>query len=99
LIAKAPNKQNALRLQLLSLLATQAAASRTKEAALLGLNRATIGHCLSRYEKDGLKTRLEIAKPSGLPSSVPEFVVAAMRRRLSESAGLASFNVQHRWVE
>ena len=99
LISKAPNKQTALRLQLLYLLATQQAASRTQASALLGLNRDTIAEWLSTYEKGGLPCLLDIAKPSGLPSSLPSFVVEAMRHKLQEPAGLASFKALHCWVE
>jgi transposase len=99
LIAKAPNKQQALRLQLLYLLATQQATSRTSVAALLGLDRDTIASWLSKYEQGGLAALLDRAQPPGLPSSLPAEVVEAMRLKLQEPVGLASFKALQAWVE
>src|SRR5215471_20503393 len=99
LIAREQNKQKALRLQLLYLLVTHQATSRKNAAALLGLDRNTIGSWLTNYEQGGLQTLLEIAKPPGLPSSLPEFVVEAIRLKLQEPAGVASFKALHCWVE
>lgn len=99
LIAKTPNKQKALRLQLLYLLASQQATSRTHAAALLGCDRDTIASWLSKYVQGGLQALLDLANPAGLPSSLPEEVIEAMRLKLQEPAGLASFKALHAWVE
>lgn len=99
LMATEQNKQKALRLQLLYLLASQQAVSRTIAAALLGLDRDTIGTWLTKYETGGLASLLKIATPCGLPSSLPEFVIEAMRLKLQEPVGLASFKALHCWVE
>lgn len=99
LISKAQNKQKALRLQLLYLLATQQAASRTQAAALLGLDRETVTSWLTKYEQGGLAALLDMAKPAGLPSSLPAVVIEAMRLKLQDPVGVASFKALHAWVE
>jgi len=99
LISKEQNKRKALRLQMLYLLATRQATTRSKAATLLGLDRDTIGDWLNKYERGGLASLLEISIPCGLHSSLPENVVEAMRLKLQEPAGLASFKALHSWVE
>src|SRR5215208_8088289 len=77
LISRERDGRKCLRLQLLYLLATKQATNRTTAAKLLGINRQTVGQWLSAYEEGGLASILEIGRPSGLPSSLPDFVIEA----------------------
>lgn len=99
LISRERDGRKCLRLQLLYLLATQQTTNRTTAAKLLGINRQTVGHWLSKYEAGGLASLLAIGRPCGLPSSLPDFVIEAMRLKLLDPVGLPSFQALQTWVE
>lgn len=99
MISKQREGRKSIRLQLLYLLATKQATSRTSAAQHLGVERETVGHWLSKYERGGLDSLLEIGSPPGLPASLPDFVITAMRLKLQEPAGLSSFKALQSWVE
>ena len=60
------------RLQVLYLIVTRQAKSRSQVAEMLGKNRNTISDWMSLYEEGGLEKLLEIYKPSGANSKIGE---------------------------
>lgn len=87
------------RIQMLYLLRIGAARNRIQLAQLLGVERETVGAWLRLYERGGLATLLRLGQAPGASSSLPPQVLAAMREKLAQPLGLASFRELHRWVE
>jgi transposase len=88
-----------IRLQLLYLLRSGAAANRTQAARLLGVERETIGQWLRLYERGGLAALLKLGQAPGKVSSLPPEVIAGMHAKLAEPTGVASFRALQHWVE
>jgi transposase len=88
-----------IRLQLLYLLRSGAAANRTQAARLLGVERETIGQWLRLYERGGLAALLKLGQAPGKVSSLPPKVIAGMHAQLAEPTGVASFRALQHWVE
>lgn len=98
MISKEPDGRKSKRLQLLYLLASRHATTRHGAAQLLGVNRETVGQWLRQYERGGRDRMLAIKQPPGLHSSLPEEVIAAMRGKLQDPIGVASFKALQEWV-
>lgn len=98
MISKEPGGRKSKRLQLLYLLANRHATTRNGAAQLLGVNRETVGQWLRQYERGGLDRMLAMKQPPGLRSSLPEEVIAAMRGKLQDPLGVASFKALQEWV-
>ena len=86
-------------LQMLYLLRIGAAADRLRVAQLLGVSRHTLRHWLQCYERGGVSALLRLGHARGASSSLPPHIVQAMRAKLAEPAGFASFKALHQWVE
>ncbi len=98
MISKETDGRKSKRLQLLYLLATRQATTRRSAAQLLGVNRETVGQWLNQYERGGLGQVLVMGRPPGLLSSLPEEVIDAMRGKLQDPLGVASFKALQEWV-
>nr|WP_279311002.1 IS630 family transposase [Salinibacter ruber] len=74
------------RFQMLLLLKTGQAESRSAAARRLGVHRNTIPNWLGRYEEGGIEKLCEIQKPGPDPGqqSIPPEAMTALKRRLSE---------------
>jgi len=96
--SKQTDGRKSKRLQLLYLLASRHATTRSGAAQLLGVNRETVGQWLRQYEHGGLDRLLAIKQPPGLLSSLPEEVIEAMRGKLQDPVGVASFKALQEWV-
>jgi hypothetical protein len=73
------------RLQMLDLIASKQAQTRTALAPLLGVNRKTGGDWLQLYADGGRETLLTIRTPPGKHPTIPAPVVAELRERLSQA--------------
>lgn len=86
------------RIHTLYVLASGQARSRTAVAALLGVNRDTIGTWLQIYATGGLDGLLALYRPAGKPPGVPADVQAALRERLAQPAGFGSYGEIQTWL-
>jgi transposase len=87
------------RLQALYLLQTQQARTRRQVAHLLGVSRNTVGRWLAAYESGGVPRMLTIAKAPGKVPSVPQAVQGALRQRLAQPEGFASYKAIWQWLQ
>ncbi|WP_251965868.1 helix-turn-helix domain-containing protein [Salinibacter ruber] len=88
------------RFQMLLLLKTGQAESRSAAARRLGVHRNTIANWLGRYEEGGIEKLCEIQKPGPDPGqqSIPPEAMTALKRRLSEPEGFGSYKEIQRWL-
>ncbi len=85
------------RLLTLYLLASGQAHSRLDVARVLGVSRNTVARWLDKYDKGGLQRLLEIGKPSGRKSSLPQELLAELSERLSQPEKTTSY--RQLWME
>lgn len=86
------------RLQMLYLVASKQAQTRTALAPLLGVNRETVGDWLKRYADGGRELLLTIRTPPGKKPLLPASVVAELREHLSQCEGVGSYNEVRVWL-
>lgn len=86
------------RIHALYVLASGQARSRTAVAALLGVNRDTIGSWLQTYTSAGLDGLLAIYCPAGKAPGVPPTVQAVLRERLAQPDGFGSYGEIQTWL-
>jgi transposase len=86
------------RLQALYLLQTQQARTRRQVARLLGVNRDTVGRWLAAYASGGLPQMLTIAKAPGKVPLLSPAMQQALRDRLSQPHGAASYKAIWQWL-
>jgi transposase len=86
------------RVQALYLLRTQQARTRLQVARLLGVNRDTVGRWLVAYTQGGLPQLLTIAKAPGKPPLLSEAMRQALRERLAQPQGFASYKSIWQWL-
>jgi transposase len=91
----APKQQ---RLQALYLLRTQQARTRRQVARLLGVHRDTVGRWLAAYVRGGVPQMVTIAKAPGKPPLLSEAMRQALRDRLAQPQGLASYKAIWQWL-
>jgi transposase len=87
------------RVQALYILRTQQARTRKQVARLLGVSRNTVGRWLAAYETGGVSQLLTIAKA---PGKVPLLTLAmqqALRERLAQPEGFASYKAIWQWLQ
>jgi transposase len=89
--------QHQQRVQALYLLRTQQARTRLQVARLLGVNRDTVGRWLVAYTQGGLPPLLTIAKAPGNPPLLSEVMRQALRERLAQPQGCASYKAIWHW--
>ena len=86
------------RLQALYLLQTQQARTRRQVARLLGGNRDTVGRWLAAYAQGGSPQLLTMAKAPGKPPLLSEAIRQALRDRLAQPQGFASYKAIWQWL-
>jgi transposase len=98
LLTEARDAQKHQRLQALYLLQTQQARTRRQVARLLGVNRDTVGRWLAAYASGGLPQMLTIAKAPGKVPLLSPAMQQALRDRLSQPHGFASYKAIWQWL-
>src|SRR5919109_984611 len=86
------------RLQALYLLQTRQARTRRQVAHLLGVHRETVGRWLAAYATGGLPQMLTIAKATGKVPLLSPALQQALRDRLSQPHGFASYKAIWQWL-
>lgn len=87
------------RLQALYLLQTQQAHTRRQLARLLEVHRETVGRWLATYAAGGLVQMLAIAKAPGKVPLLSPAMQQALRDRLSQPHGFASYKAIWQWLQ
>jgi transposase len=90
--------QKQQRLQALYLLQTQQARTRLQVARLLGVSRNTVGRWLAAYQTGGIPQMLTIAKAPGKAPLLTDAMREALRQRLADPGGFASYKAIWQWV-
>lgn len=86
------------RLQLLYLLASGQAKTRTAAAAMLGVYRETVGHWLDAYVAGGIEGLLHFYVPPGRASALSDEALADLEQALHDPKGFASYEVMREWL-
>jgi hypothetical protein len=86
------------RLQMLYLVASKQAQTRTALAPLLGVNRETVGDWLQLYADGGREHLLTVRTPPGKQPIIPTPVVAELRAHLSTPEGVGSYDEVRVWL-
>lgn len=86
------------RLQMLYLVASEQATTRSALAPLLGVHRETVGDWLAAYAEGGLDALLTIRTPPGKTPFLPPDVVEALRAKLSQPEGVARYRDVQVWL-
>jgi transposase len=86
------------RLQALYLVASGQARSRSAVASLLGVHRTTIGTWFALYAEGGRTRLLDLYVAPGKASSVPPEALTALRERLEQPEGFASYGEIQTWL-
>ncbi len=86
------------RLHALYLLASGQARRRTDVAALLGVDRNTIGRWLAQYDQGGLVTLLNLYVPAGKRKPLSPEQLADLRQALQQPEGFASYDAVRQWI-
>ena len=94
------NAQVQRRLQMLLLLKSGEAESRSAAARHLGVHRNTIANWLQLYEAGGIEKLCEIQEPGPDPGqqSIPPEAMKALKRRLSKPEGFGSYKEIQQWL-
>ena len=90
--------QKQQRLQALYLLQTQQARTRLQVARLLGVSRNTVGRWLAAYATGGIPQMLTIAKAPGKVPLLSDAMREALRQRLADPGGFASYKAIWQWL-
>jgi transposase len=90
--------QQQQRVQALYLLRTQQARTRLQVARLLGVNRDPVGRWLGAYTQGGIPQLLTVAKAPGKPPLLSEAMRQALRERLAQPQGFASYRALWPWL-
>lgn len=91
-----PAKQ--ARLHALYLLASGHAHFRQEVAALLGVDRNTVGRWLTDYAQGGLLTLLDVYVPAGKPKPLTPDQLRSLQQALAQPQGFASFGAVQQWI-
>ncbi len=86
------------RLHLLYLLASGQARRRSQAAALLGVDRNTIGRWLTQYTQGGLDALLDIYVPAGKAPALAPAQLTQLQQRLAQPEGFASYGEIQQWI-
>jgi transposase len=98
LLAAERDAQKHQRLQALYLIQTQQAHTRRQVAQLLGVNRDTVGRWLAAYACGGIRQMLTIVKAPGKAPLLSEAMQQALRERLAQPQGFASYKAIWQWL-
>lgn len=91
-----PAKQ--ARLHALYLLASGHAYSRQEVAALLGVDRNTIGRWLATYVRGGIPALLAVYVPAGKRKPLTPAQLDRLQQALAQPCGFASFGAVQQWI-
>ena len=91
-----PAKQQ--RLHALYLLASRQARHRTEVAALLGVDRNTVGRWLAQYQRGGLAALLAIYVPAGKRPALSADQRAQLQQAFQPPHGFASYEAIRQWI-
>jgi transposase len=91
-----PVKQQ--RLHALYLLASGQARRRTEVAALLGVDRNTVGRWLVQYEQGGLAALLQVYVPAGKRKPLSPDQLQQLQQALQQPEGFASYAAVRQWI-
>jgi transposase len=91
-----PAKQ--ARLHALYLLASGQAYSRQEVAALLGVDRNTVGRWLTTYAHGGLPALLAVYVPAGKRKPLTPDQLQSLQQALMQPQGFASFGAIQQWI-
>ncbi len=94
--ARDPRKRQ--RLHALYLLASGHAKNRSAVAALLGVDRNTVGRWLTQYRDGGLAALLAVYVPAGKRPALAPHQLAQLRQRLEQPDGFASYGEIQQWI-
>ncbi len=97
-IKQETDKQKISRLQALYLVASGAAKFRSEVARLLGFNRNSISDWFAKYEIGGLAKMLEITKPKGRETLIPEAAAEHIKEVLASEKGFRTYKEIHALV-
>ena len=100
LVRKEKDAQIQRRFQMLLLLKTGEAKSRSGAARQLDVHRHTVSDWLSLYEEGGIEKIQEVEDPGPEPGqqSIPPEAMEALKDRLAESEGFGSYKDIQRWL-
>ncbi len=98
LLARERHPAKHQRLHALYLLASGQARFRSDVARLLGLDRNTVGRWLDQYAHGGLPALLTIYVPAGKRKPLSADQLAALRQRLADPQGFASYDQVRQWI-
>jgi transposase len=99
LLKREKDVQKRQRLQALYLLKSSQAQSRLEVARLLVVHRHTVGAWLDRYEQGGVAEMLRVSKPPGKAPSVTGAALQALKQRLAQRDGFASYREIQAYLE
>jgi len=91
-----PAKQ--ARLHALYLLSSGQVRSRQEVAALLGVDRNTVGRWLTTYRDGGLSALLAVYVPAGKRKPLTPEQLHTLQHALAQPAGFASFGAIQQWI-
>lgn len=86
------------RLHALYLLASGQARSRQDVAALLGVDRNTVGRWLTAYEQGGLPALLKVYVPAGKRKPLTPEQLPTLQQALAVPHGFRSFGAVQQWI-
>lgn len=86
------------RLHALYLLASAQAHSRQEVAALLGIDRNTVGRWLTTYAQGGLPALLAVYVPAGKRKPLTPDQLQRLQQALAQPHGFASFGAVQQWI-
>jgi transposase len=100
LVQKEKDAQIQRRFQMLLLLKTGEAKSRSGAARQLGVHRHTVSDWVTLYEEGGIEKIQEIEDPGPEPGqeSIPEGVMEVLKKRLAEPEGFGSYEEIRQWL-
>ena len=100
LVRKEKDAQIQRRFQMLLLLKTGEAKSRSGAARQLDVHRHTVSEWLELYEEGGIEKIQQVEDPGPDPGqqSIPPEVMESLKERLSEPEGFGSYKEIQRWL-
>jgi transposase len=86
------------RLHALYLLASEQARTRQEVAALLGVDRNTVGRWLTAYAQGGVPALLTVYVPAGKRKPLTPDQLQTLQQALAQPTGVASFGAIRPWI-